>query len=302
MKNEIIIYNSKDLIRHIEVIIDEKTVWLNQEQLVQLFQRDESVISRHIRNIFREGELDEKSNMQKMHIADSDKPVTYYNLDVIISIGYRVKSKQGTQFRIWATNVLRDYLLKGYAFNQRINRIENNIENLTSEVRKISLQLKTQELPIQGVFFDGEIFDSYELTSRLIRSAKSEIILIDNYINESTLVHLSKKAINVRVLLYTKTIDKQLLLDVKKMVTPLLVIPESRFPRSGMRNTDAPAGLNVFADSLHAHSIGNFFKLIDGVVGEVSDDWLTGTGVPGGSHRESAMGRLKTYLQFRWEI
>ena len=103
--------------------------------------------------------------MQKMHIADSDKPVTYYNLDVIISIGYRVKSKQGTQFRIWATNVLRDYLLKGYAFNQRINRIENNVENLTSEVRKITLQLKTQELPIQGVFFDGEIFDAYELTS-----------------------------------------------------------------------------------------------------------------------------------------
>jgi hypothetical protein len=103
--------------------------------------------------------------MQKMHITDSDKPVTYYNLDVIISIGYRVKSKQGTQFRIWATNVLRDYLLKGYAFNQRINRIENNVENLTSEVRKITLQLKTQELPIQGVFFDGEIFDAYELTS-----------------------------------------------------------------------------------------------------------------------------------------
>ena len=155
--------------------------------------------------------------MQKMHITDSDKPVTYYNLDVIISIGYRVKSKQGTQFLIWATNVLRDYLLKGYAFNQRINRIENNVENLTSEVRKITLQLKTQELPIQGVFFDGEIFDAYELTSRLIRSAKSEIILIDNYINESTLVHLSKKAINVSVLLYTKTIDKQLLLDVKKV-------------------------------------------------------------------------------------
>jgi len=127
MKNEIVLYNSKDLIRHIEVIIDEKTVWLNQEQLVQLFQRDQSVIYRHIRNIFREGELDEKSNMQKMHSADSDKAVTYYNLDVIISIGYRVKSKQGTQFRIWATNVLRDYLLKGYAFNQRINRIENNL-------------------------------------------------------------------------------------------------------------------------------------------------------------------------------
>ncbi len=143
-------------------------------------------------------------------------PVAFFNLDVIISVGYSVKSKQGTHFRIWATNVLREYLLKEYAFNQRIDRIEHNVENLTSEVRKISLQLKTQKLPTQGVFFEGQIFDAYELTSRLIRLAETEIILIDNYINESTLVDLSKKAVNVKVLLYTKTINKQLLLDVKK--------------------------------------------------------------------------------------
>jgi len=216
MKNEIILYQTDEVAEHIEVRIDEKTVWLSQEQLTLLFQRDQSVISRHIRNIFKEGELDKKSNMQKMHIPNSDKPVVFYNLDVIISVGYRVKSKQGTQFRIWATNVLRDYLLKGYALSQRMDRIENNFENLSTEVSKISLQLKTQELPNQGVFFDGQIFDAYELVSKIIRSAKNSIILIDNYIDENTLTHLSKKGENVKVILYTKAINKQMALDVKK--------------------------------------------------------------------------------------
>jgi len=114
MKNEIVLYRPNELSEHIEVMLKEETVWLSQDQLTQLFHRDQSVISRHIRNVFKEGELDEKSNMQKMHIPNSDKPVVFYNLDVIISVGYRVKSKQGTQFRIWATNVLRDYLLKGF--------------------------------------------------------------------------------------------------------------------------------------------------------------------------------------------
>jgi hypothetical protein len=153
--------------------------------------------------------------MQKMHIPNSDKPVVFYNLDVIISVGYRVKSKQGTQFRIWATNVLRDYLLKGYAMNQRMDRIESNYENLNKEVKQISLQLKKQELPTQGIFFDGQIFDAYAFFSSLIKKAQKEIILIDNYIDESTLVHLSKKAKNVKVILYTKTVNKNLTLDIK---------------------------------------------------------------------------------------
>ena len=148
--------------------------WLNQDQLAQLFNRDQSVISRHIKNVFNEGELELKSNMQKMHTPNSDKPVAFFNLDVIISVGYRVKSKQGTQFRIWATNVLRDYLLKGYAFNQRMDRIENNFENLSKEVKQISLQLKTQELPNQGIFFDGQIFDAYVFASGLIKKVNEQ--------------------------------------------------------------------------------------------------------------------------------
>lgn len=127
-----------------------------------------------------------------------------------------MKSKQGTQFRIWATNVSRDYLLKGYALNQRMNRIENAVENLTTKVDKIDFQIKSSELPAQGVFFNGQVFDAYELTSKIIRSAKKEIILIDNYIDESTLAHLAKKRKQVKVEIYTQKITQQLQLDIKK--------------------------------------------------------------------------------------
>ena len=217
MKNEIVLYRPNELAEHIEVRVGEETVWLSQEQLVRLFQRDQSVISRHIRNVFKEGELEENSNMQKLHIANSDKPVAYYNLDVIISVGYRVKSKQGTQFRIWATRVLKDYLLKGYALNNRMNRLEDNVEDLRNKVNEIDLQIKTHSLPTQGVFFDGQVFDAYELASKIIRSAKQNIVLIDNYIDENTLTHLTKKQEGVKVLLLSNSSGKQLALDIQKV-------------------------------------------------------------------------------------
>lgn len=127
MKNEIVLFENQNV--KLEVNVKDETVWLTQEQMVELFERDQSVISRHIKNIFKEGELDEKSNMQKIHIANSDKPVTFYNLDVIISVGYRVKSKNGTIFRKWANKVLKDYLLKGYAVNQkRLEYLEKTVK------------------------------------------------------------------------------------------------------------------------------------------------------------------------------
>ena len=214
--NEIILYQADELPERIEVRVGEETVWLNQDQLSTLFQRDQSVISRHIRNVFKEGELDEKSNMQKMHIANSDKPVVYYNLDVIISIGYRVKSKQGTQLRIWATNVLREYLTKGYAINNRMNRLEDKMDKIDKKVSEIDFQIKSTKLPAQGIFFDGQIFDAYEFVSKLIRSAKKNIILIDNYINEDTLTHLCKKDKKVSAILFSKNSSKQFELDIKK--------------------------------------------------------------------------------------
>jgi hypothetical protein len=222
MKNEILLYQPNELSERIEVRIDEETVWLNRHQLASLFGRDVKTIGKHINNVFSEGELIKEATVANFATVQNEggraieRQIEHYNLDVIISVGYRVKSKQGTQFRIWATSVLRDYLLKGYAMNQRMDRIENNFENLSKEVSKISLQLSTQDLPNQGVFFEGQIFDAYELASKIIRSAKREIILIDNYIDESCLTHLAKKAENVEVYLYTKTPSKQLALDVKK--------------------------------------------------------------------------------------
>jgi hypothetical protein len=222
MKNEIILYRPNEAAEHIEVRLENETVWLNQAQMAMLFGQTKQNISLHINNCFKEGELNRLSTVKESLTIRLEgqrkitRKVEFYNLDVIISVGYRVKSKQGTQFRIWATSILREYLLKGYAFNQRVDRIENNLENLSKEVNKISLQLKTNELPTQGVFFDGQIFDAYELMSRIIRSATKEIILIDNYIDESVLAHMSKRADNVQAVIYTKTISRVLQLDLER--------------------------------------------------------------------------------------
>ena len=225
MKNEIILYRPDELAEHIEVRLVEETVWLTQEQMALLFGRERSVITKHIRNIFSEGELNKKVvcaffALTTQHGAIKGKTqiisVEYYNLDVIISVGYRVKSKQGTQFRIWANKILKDYLLKGYAINNRMNRIEDNMQALTNKVNEIDLQINTHLIPTQGVFFDGQVFDAYELASKIICSAKQSIVLIDNYIDETTLTHLAKKKKNVKVLLLTKNLNEQLNLDIQK--------------------------------------------------------------------------------------
>lgn len=207
---------------HIEVRLEDETVWLSQQQMATLFNQTKQNISLHINNCFREKELDkvatvkESLTVQKEGNRSVKRKIEFYNLDVIISVGYRVKSKQGTQFRIWATRVLKDYLLKGYTINNRMNRLEDNFEVLKNKVNKIDFQINTHLIPTQGVFFDGQVFDAYKLASRIIRSAKQSIMLIDNYIDETTLTHLAKKQKGVKVLLLTKTISKTLELDVKK--------------------------------------------------------------------------------------
>ena len=222
MKNEIVLYRPDELTEHIEVRLEDDTVWLTQLQMASLFGQTKQNISLHISNCFKEGELDKLATVKESLTVQIEgarrvnRKIEYYNLDVIISVGYRVKSKQGTQFRIWATNVLRDYLLKGYALNQRMDRIENNYESLNKEVRQISLQLKTQELPNQGIFFEGQIFDAYVFVADIIKKAKIDIILIDNYVDETVLTLLAKRKKNVAATIYSKQISKQLQLDVEK--------------------------------------------------------------------------------------
>lgn len=222
MKDEIVLYQSDELPERIEVKIEEETVWLSQQQMATLFQQTKQNISLHINNCFKEGELEKISTVkdsltvQKEGNRTVKRKIEYYSLDVIISVGYRVKSKQGTQFRIWATNVLRDYLLKGYAVNNRMNRIEDKVDGLNHKINEIELQINSHLIPTQGVFFDGQVFDAYELASKIIRSAKQNLVLIDNYIDETTLTYLSKKKKGVSALVLTKNISKQLQLDIKK--------------------------------------------------------------------------------------
>ena len=219
MKNEIVLYTPDEFAKHIEVRVQNDTVWLNRQQLALLFERDVKTIGKHIANVLDE-ELAGLPVVAKFATTASDGKVyqiEHYNLEMIISIGYRVKSQKGIQFRIWANQILKDYLLKGYALNNRINRIEDNIQSLSEKVNRIDLQIHTNTIPTQGVFFEGQVFDAYELFSKIIRKAKSHIILIDNYIDETTLIHLSKKSPKVKALILTHPISKELELDIQKV-------------------------------------------------------------------------------------
>ena len=203
MKNEIIIYHPDNLTERIEVKMEDETVWLSQQQMAILFNQTKQNISLHIQNCFKEKELEKNSTVKESLIVQLEgnrnvkRKIEFYNLDIIISVGYRVKSIQGTQFRFWANSVLKNYLLKGFAINNRINRLEDHLVDLTKKVDQIDLQISTKLIPTQGVYMDGQVFDAYELTSRIIRSAKKRIVLIDNYIDEQTFTQLSKKQLDV---------------------------------------------------------------------------------------------------------
>ena len=188
--NEIVVYQPDETVR-LDVRLDGDTVWLTQNQMTDLFQRDRTVITRHINNVFSEGELDEKSNVHFLHFANSDKPVKLFSLDVIISVGYRVKSTQGTRFRQWANKVIKEYLLKGYCINPRLTAIEHRLD---IHEKKINFFVRSSLPPVEGIFFDGQIYDAYAFVADLVRKAARRIVLIDNYIDDTVLTMLSKRA------------------------------------------------------------------------------------------------------------
>lgn len=222
-QGEIILYQPDEAVR-LEVRLEDETVWLTQAQIAELFQRDRTVITKHINNVFKEKELEEKSNVHFLHIANSDKPVKFFSLDVIISVGYRVKSVRGTQFRQWANKILKEYLLKGYSINQRLNDMEYRMNNKFFQIEKtiaehdakIDFFVRTSLPPVEGIFFDGQIFDAYKFATDLIKSAKCSLILIDNYVDESVLLMLSKRNSGVSATIYTHKINAQLQLDLNK--------------------------------------------------------------------------------------
>lgn len=223
--NEILLYQGNESPVRIDVYIAHDSVWLNRHQLATLFRRDVKTIGKHINNIFNEEELD-------MHVVVANfatttvhgaikgktqtKLVEFYNLDVIISVGYRVKSREGTIFRIWASKILKDYLMKGYAIHYRTEQLEKNVFQINNRLQHMEVVLKTNEFPTSGIFFNNQIFDAYVFFSDMIERAKTSIILLDNYIDHTVLLQLAKRKKNVTATIYTERIPAALSLDLEK--------------------------------------------------------------------------------------
>ena len=220
---EIVMYQPDETIR-LEVRMGEETVWLTQQQMAELFDKDRTVIGRHIRNIYKEEELEKGITCAKFAHMGTDEDQTYeytaYNLDVIISVGYRVKSKRGTRFRQWANKVLKEYLLKGYVVDSRIMALERHVAEQDTQIKdlknKVDFFVRSSLPPVEGIFFDGQIFDAYVQIVSLIKQAKHSIVLIDNYIDETTLTMLSKRDNNVSATIYTRQLSNQQQLDITR--------------------------------------------------------------------------------------
>ena len=214
-ENEIVLYQPNDTI-HLEVRMVNESVWLTQSQIALLFGVKQPAISKHLNNIFKSGELDENSVHSILEYTAADGKLyktQFYNLDAILSVGYRVNSINATMFRKWANSVLKEHLLKGYSINQRFERLEHRMSHAEE---KIDFFVRTALPPVEGIFYDGQIFDAYTFVSDLIRSAKRRIVLFDNYVDDTVLTLLDKRADGVAAQIYTRSITQQLALDLQR--------------------------------------------------------------------------------------
>lgn len=264
-QGEIILYQPDSEVK-LEVRLEEETVWLTQAQMVELFSSTKQNISLHINNIFKEGELEQGATVkeyltvQKEGNRNVKRKITCYNLDVIISVGYRVKSVRGTQFRQWANGVLKEYLLKGYSVNQRLVTLERRIDSRLSEHdshlaeidRKIDFFVRTSLPPVEGIFYDGQLFDAYKFATDLIRSARKSLLLIDNYVDESVLLMLSKRNAGVTADIYTQTVSHQLQLDLQKH--------NSQYPPIGLHTYKKSHDRFLIIDETDVYHIGASLK------------------------------------------
>ncbi len=217
MTNEIIVYQT-DTQEHIEVRLEQDTVWLNRKQISQLFERDIKTIGKHISNALKE-ELEGLSVVAIFATTARDGKVyqtEHYNIDMILSIGYRVKSQRGIQFRMWANSILKEYMIKGYVVQSSIRKLEKDVHDLQQKSKEFELYIQSSLPPKQGIFFDGQVFDAYTFVADIIRSAHTSIILIDNYIDDTVLTLLSKRSDKVQATIFTQQISKQLQLDIQK--------------------------------------------------------------------------------------
>ena len=245
MANEIVLYKPNEQFQ-LEVQVMDETVWLTQQQMAQLFGVAENNITYHIRGIYKTQELEPTATAQKIRVVRQEgnrtvaRSIDFYNLDMIISVGYRVNSANATQFRKWATRILKDYLLRGYAVNQRLLAVEEQVDKslkaherrLEAVEEKIDFFVRTSLPPVEGIFYDGQIFDAYNFVNDRIREAKTRIILIDNYVDDSVLKMLDKRTKVVSAKVYTKYFTPQLSLDFDKHNAQYEPIEVEQFDRS----------------------------------------------------------------------
>ena len=221
-KGEIVVYQPDEITR-LEVKIENESVWLTQEQIAILFGVKRPAITKHIRNIFDTNELEANSVCSILERTASDGKTymtQFYNLDMILSIGYRVNSKNAVLFRRWASSILKEHLLKGYSISNRFSVLEKELKEhrqmLDDHEKKIDFFVRTSLPPVEGIFFDGQIYDAYAFVAELVRKAARRIVLIDNYIDDTVLTMLSKRADGVEATIYTCKVSKQLQLDIDK--------------------------------------------------------------------------------------
>ena len=253
-QGEIILYQPDEAVK-LEVRLENETVWLTQAQLVELFQSSKANISEHIKNIYEQGELEENSTVRDFRTVRQEgkrqvvRNISYYNLDAIISIGFRVNSKRGILFRQWANKVLKDYLLKGYSINRRISELEQTV---SEHSKKIDFFVRTSLPPVEGIFFDGQIFDAYKFASDLIKSARHSLVLIDNYVDDSVLLMLSKRQPGVTATVYTQRITQQLQLDLDRY--------NSQYPPIAIRTYRDSHDRFLIVDETDVYHIGASLK------------------------------------------
>ena len=232
--NEIVLYQPDETIK-LEVRLENETVWLTQQQMAELFGTQRQAITKHLKNIFDSEELERGSSSSILELLQKEgnrmvrRKVELFNLDVIISVGFRVNTKRGIQFRQWANRVLKEYLMKGYSVNQRLERLEQRV---TQTENKIDFFVKTSLPPVEGIFYDGQIFDAYKFANDLIRNAKQRVVLIDNYVDDSVLQMLDKRQQNVSATIYTKNFTPQLQLDVLRHNAQYAPITIQQFTKS----------------------------------------------------------------------
>ena len=238
-KGEIVVYKESDSADfQLEVRVENDTIWLTQTQIVSLFASSKANVSEHIKHIFLSKELEPDTTVRKFRTVQIEgkrkvrRNIDHYNLDMIISVGYRVNSIRGTQFRIWANKILKEYLLKGHAINNRLERVENEVFHIKEKVKSIEFQINTNLPPNEGIFFDGQIFDAWHFVSGLIKEAKQSIVLIDNYVDESVLLLMAKRKAGVSAGIFAGTITKQLEADIQKHNAQYPPIQVKSFTRS----------------------------------------------------------------------